>query len=210
MEYDKIYEYIEDIYEQNTKVTRKEFIEKTQLKEFIPVVDQDVARFLKLMIKIVKPKRILEIGTSIGYSTTSMAQIVKEYGGKITTVEYDEKAAGQAKINFINAGVDDVIEIKLGDARKIIPKLKEEYDLIFQDVDKRLYSLLFKDCLRILKTGGILMADDALFPVMDLDERWNDQIEPIRQFNELIAACPELDSTLLPIGDGVIVAVKKE
>lgn len=210
MDYDKIYEYIEEVYEQNTKITKKEFIEKTQLKDFIPVVDQDVARFLKLIIKIVKPKKILEIGTSIGYSTTSMAQIVKEYGGKITTVEYDEKAAEQAKINFINTGVDDVIEIKLGDARKIVPKLKEEYDLIFQDVDKRLYPLLFKDCLRLLKTGGMLMADDALFPVMDLDKKWNDQIEPISQFTELVVTCPELDSTLLPIGDGFIVAVKKK
>ena len=152
----------------------------------------------------------MEIGTSIGYSTTSMAQIVKEYGGKITTIEYDEKVAAQAKLNFISAGVEDFIELKIGNAEKIIPDMEEKFDLIFQDVDKRLYPLLFDDCLRILKTGGLLIAEDTLFPVLDLDERWHCLIEPIEQFNELVVNCLKLDSTFLPIGDGLIVAVKKD
>lgn len=209
MNFDKINLYIKELYEQNEGLTKQEFVNKTQLKEFIPVVDDDVARFLKLIIKITKPRRILEIGTSIGYSTTSMAQIVKDYGGKITTIEYDEKVAKQAKLNFINAGVEDVIELKIGDAKEIIPNLNEEFDLIFQDVDKRLYPLLFNDCLRILNTGGLLIAEDTLFPVLDLDEKWHNLIEPIKQFNELVVSCSQLDSSLLPIGDGVIIAVKK-
>lgn len=209
MDFDKINLYINGLYKQNDELTRQEFIDKTQLKDFIPVVDDDVARFLKLIIQITKPKRILEIGTSIGYSTTSMAQVVKGYGGKITTIEYDEKVASQAKVNFINAGVEDFIEMKIGDARKIIPDIREEYDLIFQDVDKNLYPLLFNECLRILKSGGLLIAEDTLFPVLDLEEKWQTLIKPIEQFNELIINCKQLESTLLPIGDGVIIAIKK-
>lgn len=204
----EISEYIEKLYEQKGEMNRIEFINKTELKEFIPVVDDDVARFLKLIIQITKPRRILEIGTSIGYSTASMAHMVKEYGGRITTIEYDEKVAAQAKKNFKNAKIQEVIDLKIGDAREIIPALKEKYDLIFQDVDKRLYPLLFNDCLRLLYKGGLLLAEDTLFPVLDLEEKWHDLIEPIKEFNEMVVSCPQLDSTLLPIGDGVIIAVK--
>lgn len=209
MDFEKIESYIKGLYEEKEELTRKEFIEKTELKDFIPVVNDDVARLLKLFIRLTKPKRILEIGTSIGYSTTSMAQIVKEYGGKITTVEYDEIVAKQAKENFIKAGVDEYIEIKIGDAKEIIPNLKEEYDMIFQDVDKNLYPVLFKTCLKLLKTGGLFIAEDTLLPVLDLDPKWQDLIEPIKEFNKLVIKSSEIDSTLLPIGDGVIVAVKK-
>jgi len=206
---DKASAYIEELYKEKSRITRQEFISKTLFKDFIPVVDDDVARFLKLMIRIIKPARILEIGTSVGYSTVSMAQVAKEYGGKITTVEFDERVAEQARLNFINAGLDDVIEIKIGDAKEIIPDLNEEFDLIFQDVDKGLYPLLFDDCIRLLRAGGVLIAEDTLFPVLDLDERWHNLIEPIRQFNKLVVGCPEVESSLLPIGDGVIIAVKK-
>ena len=209
MDLNKINSYISSLYERKEELNKKEFISKTQLKDFIPVVDDDVARLLKLIIRITRPMRILEIGTSIGYSTVSMAQIVKEYGGLITTIEYDEKVALQAKANFINAGVEEYIKLKLGDARRIILNLDEEYDLIFQDVDKKLYPLLFNDCIRKLKTGGLLIAEDTLFPVLSLEAKWQDLIEPIKQFNELVVNCPELDSTLLPVGDGVIIAVKK-
>ena len=76
-------------------------------------------------------------------------------------------------------------------------------------MDKRLYPLLFDDCLRLLRSGGILVAEDTLFPVLDLDKKWWDLIAPIRQFNAMVVSSPALQSTLLPIGDGVIVAVKR-
>ena len=189
---------------------RKEFVNKTGWKDFVPVVDDDAARFLQLILQMKKPKHILEIGTSIGFSTTAMALTAREYGGTITTIEFDNTAAEQAKRNFERSGVDDIIHIEFGDARQIVPCfLDNSFDFIFQDVDKRLYPVLLKDCIRILSSGSVFIADDALFQIMELDERWNDQVGPMREFNRLVDASPDLESTLLPIGDGMIVAVKK-
>lgn len=206
---EKYQAYIESLYSGKESLRRKDFVNKTGWKDFVPVVDDDAARFLQLILRMKKPENILEIGTSIGFSATSMALTAREYGGKITTIEFDRTAAEQAKINFGRSGVDDIIQIKFGDACQIVPGFSDDsFDLIFQDVDKRLYPVLLKDCIRILKTGGILIADDALFQAMELDPKWKDQVEPIRDFNRLIAAAPNLESTLLPIGDGMIVAVK--
>lgn len=207
---EKYQAYIEDLYRVKSSLRREEFVNKTSWKDFVPVIEDDAARFLQLMLQMKKPKNILEIGTSIGFSATTMALAARKYGGKITTVEFDKTAAEQAKRNFERSGVDDIIQIKFGDACQIVPGFQDSsFDLVFQDVDNRLYPVLFKDCIRILKTGGIFIADDTLFPAMELDDKWNDQVEPIRRFNCLVADSPELDSTLLPIGDGIIVAVKK-
>ena len=207
---EKYQAYIEDLYSVKSLLRQKEFVGKTSLKDFVPVIEDDAARFLQLILQMKKPKDILEIGTSIGFSATSMALAAREYGGKITTVEFDSTAAEQAKCNFERSGVEDVIQIKLGDACQIVPGFQDgSFDLVFQDVDNKLYPVLFKDCIRILKTGGIFIADDTLFPAMELDARWNDQIEPIRRFNCLVAESPELNSTLLPIGDGMTLAIKK-
>jgi predicted O-methyltransferase YrrM len=185
---EKYQAYIESLYSARGSLKRKEFVNKTGWKDFVPVIDDDAARFLQLILQMKKPKNILEIGTSIGFSATSMALTAREYGGKITTVEFDKTAAEQAKRNFVRIGVDDTIQIKLGDARQIVPSFSDNsFDFIFQDVDKRLYPVLLKDCIRILKTDGIFIADDALFPVMGLDPKWNSLVEPMSEFNRLIA-----------------------
>ncbi len=209
MDFQRVNTYIEALYEHNNQTNKAAFIQATQLKDFIPVVDDDVARLLQLLVRITRPRRILEIGTSIGYSTTSMAMMLKEYGGKITTVEFDAAVAAQARQNFLHAGVEHVIDVCIGDALEIVPALAPAYDMIFQDVDKKLYPRLLPDCLRLLRPGGLLIAEDTLFPALDLHPRWHDLIEPIHQFNQMVVNSPELDSTLLPIGDGVIVAVKR-
>jgi len=129
-DFDKANDYIESLYKEQG-VDRDKYIDETEFKDFIPVVDQDVSRMIQVLVKIVKPKKILEIGTSIGYSTVSFAKAVKEYGGKVTTIELDEKVAQQALKNFEAQGVAEIIDMKVGDACEILPKINEEFDIIF-------------------------------------------------------------------------------
>jgi predicted O-methyltransferase YrrM len=164
---------------------------------------------LYLLTRLTNARRILEIGTSIGYSTVSMANAIKGYDGKILTIEYDQHVAQQAMKNFERAGVAQNIEVKIGDAREIVPQIREQFDLIFQDVgDKELYPLLFDDCVRLLKPRGLLLAEDTLFPVMELDSKGTHFVAPIQKFNEMVADNSFLESTVLPIGDGLTIAVK--
>lgn len=89
--------YIENLYQTKNTLRRKDFIERTGWRDFVPVVDDDAARFLQLVLQLKKPLSILEIGTSLGFSTTSMALTAKRYGGKIITVEFDQNVADQAQ-----------------------------------------------------------------------------------------------------------------
>lgn len=208
MDYDKINNYIKELYSGKEEMTKNKFSENTEIKDFIPVIDDDVSRFLKIIISIKRPLNILEIGTSIGYSAVSMASEAKKYGGRVFTIEYDEKVANQALKNFEKAGLENIHLLK-GDAREIMSNINEKFDLIFQDTDKKLYSELFNKCLDILNPGGLFIAEDVLFPVIDLEEKWHDLIEPIKNFNDTAVKCKYIESTILPIGDGVMLAVKK-
>jgi predicted O-methyltransferase YrrM len=204
-------QYINALYE-NRGVNKKKYVESTDLKKFGSIIDEDVSRMLQLIIQLTHPENILEIGTSIGYSTVSMAHAIKDYNGKIITIESDEVVARQAIKNFQERGLAEFIQVKIGDAEEIIPQIQEKFDIIFQDVgDKKLYPILLDDCLRILKPGGLLLAEDTLFPVMfKSKEHEEDFIKPIHKFNENIANNPNLESTILSIGDGLTIAYKKE
>lgn len=211
MDFAKACAYIESLYKKR-KLTQKQYIKATALKKFGPVIDDDVARMLQVLITLLRPEKILEIGTSVGFSTVSMAKAVQPYGGKITTIEFDAKVAEQAIENFAREKVIDQIEVIIGDASEMVPLLNEEYDLIFQDVgDKRLYAALLDDCVRLLKPGGVLLAEDTLLPVTLLPVfKWAKMREALAAFNKKVAGCPLLESTLLPVGDGLTVAVKRE
>jgi len=203
--------YINRLYEKRG-INREEYIKFTELEKFGSIIDEDVSRTLQVLFKITRPRKVLEIGTSIGYSTVSMASIVKEYGGKITTIERDEHVAEQAIKNFERFGVSENIEVKIGDAQEILPQMEsDKFDVIFQDVgDKRLYPVLFDDCIRILKSNGLLLAEDTLFPVMDrFKQHHKELVAAINKFNEIVTKDPDLESTILSIGDGLTIAIKK-
>lgn len=212
MNFAKVSAYIESLYEER-QLTQKQYTEDTALKGFGPVVDDDVARMLQVLITIIKPQKVLEIGTSIGFSTVSMAKAIKHYGGTIVTIEMDEDVARQAVKHFEREGVTGQIELRIGEARTITSGMNEEFDLIFQDVgDKKLYNEMLEDYIRLLKPGGLLVAEDTLFPVFDFGSDCGDltqMCEALATFNKKIADCPQFESTLLPIGDGLTVAVKR-
>lgn len=209
MDFAQVSAYIESLYEKR-KLTRKQYTEDTELKDFVPVVDDDVARMLQVLITLTRPRKILEIGTSIGFSTVSMAKVVKRYGGRIVTIEMDAKVANQAVKNFEREGVNEQIELRIGEARTVASGMSEEFDLIFQDVgDKKLYGDMLEDYIRLLKPGGLLVAEDTLFPVFDFASEYGPMCEALDAFNKKMADCPQFESTLLPIGDGFTVAVKK-
>ena len=208
MNLEKATSYINALYEKKG-FSKKRYIEATELQKFGIVVDDDVSRMLYLLTRLTNARRILELGTSIGYSTVSMANAIKGCDGKILTIECDQHVAQQAMKNFERAGVAQNIEVKIGDAHEIVPRIQEQFDLIFQDVgDKGLYPLLFGDCVRLLRPGGLLLAEDTLFPVMELDSKWTRSVAPIQKFNEMVADTSLLESTILPIGDGLTIAVK--
>lgn len=208
MNYETIHTYIESLYNQNLPSAKQTYIKKSEITDFIPVIDDDVARMISLLISVKKPMHVLEIGTSIGYSSVSIAKTLQTYGGHLTTIEYDQEVAAQASALFLKSNVDHIITLSIGDARDILPSLHGPYDLIFQDADKHLYTQLFDECLRLLAPEGLFLAEDTLFPVIDLDEKWHDLISPIEAFNQKVIQCPQLTSTILPIGDGLMIAQK--
>ena len=204
-DFEDVKKYIESLYDGS----RKEYLENTSLKEFTPVIDDDAARLLEMIISMKKPARILEIGTSVGFSTISMARTAARFGTKIKTIEYDGKVADQAGLNFEHEDFGESIEILRGDAVKILREMNEKFDMIFMDFDKNLYSVVLKDCIRNLSDGGILVADDTLFPVEEPGERWGDLVNGIIRFNRQVADDTSLRSTILPVGDGMTLIMKR-
>ncbi|MFW9911019.1 MAG: O-methyltransferase [Candidatus Thorarchaeota archaeon] len=201
--------YIGELYEEAYSPTVSEYIEFLGIDEFEPVIEDEMAHLFKLLLKLTKPMRILEIGMSIGYSTTSMALAVKDHGGRITALEIDENIVPAAKRAFKHYNVHDVIDIKIGDANEMIRTLESEsFDVVFQDASKRLYPVMLEDCVRVLKKGGLFLIDDTLFPVIREKRDWTDSFRAIHEFNQMILEAGVF-STLLPIGEGCTVAVKE-
>jgi predicted O-methyltransferase YrrM len=205
MEFEKLTNYIEDIYRDYGMTSTDEFVGATGMKDFCPVIQTETARLLMLLLRAKRPEKVLEIGTSIGYSAASMARVVKEWGGRIITIEFDEKVADQARKNFESAGVSGVIEVLIGDALELVPRMKERYDFIFLDPFNDIYHRLLEDCVNLLNRGGMLVADDTLFPVLKREGLDS----PLHEYNKRVARNADLESTILPVGDGVTIAVKK-
>jgi predicted O-methyltransferase YrrM len=203
--------YVRTIYVKKDLPSAKEYLEKIEYKGSMPIVEDDIARLFQVLLQLTRPKRILEIGMNVGFSTTVLALIAKEFDGTVTTIEYNDNVVMPARIAFKREGVDDRIEILIGDAKEILPSLESEsFDMVFQDSDKCLYGPLLDDCIRILRKGGLLLFDDSLFPLVHEREGWKraDDI-CIDKFNKKIATRKDIVSTILPLGEGITIAIKR-
>ena len=136
-----------------------EKIKQKALEEHIPIIMDDTLEVIEKELKNNPPKRILEIGTAVGYSAMCFSKFLEE-GGKIDTIERDEERIKEAKINIKNVGVEEKINIHEGDAVEILPTLNEKYDMVFIDAAKGKYPFFLKESLRMINENGIIFADN--------------------------------------------------
>lgn len=173
-------------------------------------ITKDTGIFYNILLKIHKPKKILEIGTSVGYSTLWFADAIMGKNSKIITIEQNPHKISVAQKNFRKAGVSKMIEIKEGTAKDVLIELKKSlksnsknyFDFVFIDADKEQYSIYFDICLSMLKKDGIIAADNILYPI-----RFK---KYIKKYLNHIHGIPSVESTQFPIGNGQEISFKKK
>ena len=209
--YDYMEQYLRELIPANTGIL--EDLESFALENKVPIVQKETAKFLELMITMNKPKKVLELGTAIGYSAILMNQAS---GGvsEITTIERDEKMIELAKTNVEKYGLQNKITVLQGDCLEILENLHDEYDMIFMDAGKGHYNHFLPHCLRLLKKEGVLIADNVLFRGMvaskELVKRRKITIvKRMKSYLELVSNNEELITSVIPMGDGISVTVRR-
>ena len=183
-------------------------------ENMVPIVHKEVAQMLKVLLKVQRPKRILEVGCAIGYSSILFASSL-DGDVEIITVERNEKMIEQAKQNIKRAGLESKITILEGDAEEILKNIKGEFDMIFLDAAKGQYKLFYDMIIDNLKTDGLLISDNILYKGMVAHDdfvvrRKRTIVNRMRGYLDYICECDYLDTSLIPIGDGVALSYKKE
>lgn len=179
----------------------------------VPIIPHETARFLSVLLTLKKPKHILEIGTAVGFSSSLMAQYIPE-DGTITTIDRFEVMLKDARVNIERMGLTDTIKILEGDAADILPTLEGPYDVIFMDAAKGQYGNFLPHCIRLLPVGGMLIVDDVLQggdiaqSRFEVPRRQRTIHKRMRNFLWDISHSDLLESSIIPIGDGVALCVK--
>jgi len=188
-------------------------IEKFAIETYVPIIRKDMQAYLRYVMKSISPMRILEVGTAIGFSALLMSEYAPE-GCHITTIENYEPRIPIARENFKKAKKDDVIRLIEGDALEVLPKLEEEYDLIFMDAAKGQYINYLPDLIRLLKVGGTLISDNVLQDGDIIESKYaivrrNRTIHNrMREYLYELKHNDHLTTAILPVGDGITVSVK--
>lgn len=191
-----------------------EEIKKEALADRVPIIRSETASLLKFLISLVKPMRILEVGTAVGYSAIMMSEVMSK-GAKITTIEKFEPRIPIAKENFRRAGKEDVITLLEGDALEWLKRLHGPYDMIFMDAAKGQYIHFFPEIMRLLADGGLLISDNILQDGDIMESRFavtrrNRTIHSrMREYLYTLKHTDGLVTSLIPIGDGVAVSTKQ-
>lgn len=185
-------------------------IDKEGRENNIPIISREVANFLKLIIRSKGIKNILEIGTATGFSGVFMLSNTEE--GRLTTVDINEERISEARKNFEKAGLIDRVEFLQGDGKEVIRSLEPGYDLIFIDGAKSDYKEIFERSLELLDQDGIIICDNVLFRGMVADEEPNKRYKTIvrnmREFLDYAFKLPHAHSSLLPLGDGLLLTIR--
>ena len=177
-------------------------------KNKVPIVGPAVARVLYQLAVISGAKKIFEMGSAIGYSTIWWARAVGD-GGRVVYTDGDPKNADKARRYFERAGVHRRITVRVGDAFEFLSEEKEQYDIIFNDVDKIDYPRALRLALPRLKSGGLFITDNVLWSGKVSQPDPDATTKAILEFNKLIYESKDLFTTILPLRDGVAVCTKR-
>ena len=189
-------------------------LEMEALRDHVPIIRRETQSLLKVLLELTAPSRILEVGTAVGFSALLMSTYCPGEC-RITTIENYEKRISAARENFKKAGKEKQITLLEGDAQKVLKTLEEPFDFIFMDAAKGQYIHFLPDILRLLVKGGILISDNVL---QDGDiiqshfavERRNRTIyKRMREYLSTLKNSSELETAILPLGDGVALSVRK-
>ena len=190
-----------------------ETIEREALDSFVPIIRKEMQSFLKVLLAIKKPKRILEVGTAIGFSAILMSEYAPE-DCEITTIEKYEKRIPIALENFKRAGKEDKITLIEGDALEVLKGLDGEYDFIFMDAAKGQYIYYMPEVIRLLSKDGVLVSDNVLQDGDIIEsrfavERRNRTIHSrMREYLYELKHHELLETSIIPLGDGVALSTK--
>ena len=188
--------------------------EQEALDTFVQIIRKETQSFLKVLLMMKKPLRVLEVGTAIGFSAILMSEYIPEQG-HITTIEKYEKRIPIAKENFRRAGKEDQITLIEGDALEVMKSLNGPYDFIFMDAAKGQYIHYMPEAIRLLEPGGVLVSDNVLQDGDIIESRYaverrNRTIHSrMREYLYELKHKEELQTSILPLGDGVALSVKK-
>lgn len=191
-----------------------EYLEQDAINSNIPIIKREVQSLLRVILSIYKPNNILEIGTAIGYSSILMSQYINS-NGQIVTIERNKKMIKKAKENIKNANKDHLITIIEGDALEELEKIDGQFDFIFMDAAKGQYLYLLPYCLKLLKTNGVLISDNVLQGGNIAKSRYSIPRRQrtihvrMREYLYMINNHPNLETSILPIADGLTISYKK-
>ena len=189
-------------------------IEKEAIADEVPIIRKEMGNLLKVLLQLVQPERILEVGTAVGYSSILMSENMPEKC-TITTIENYDKRIPVARNNFKRAGKENVITLIEGDALEVLKTLEGPYDFIFMDAAKGQYINYLPDIKRILRKGGLLISDNVLQEGEIVQSKYgvtrrNRTIhERMREYVYMLTHSDEVVTTVVPIGDGITLSVKK-
>ena len=174
----------------------------------IPIVGPAVGRLLYQLAGMIKARTVFEMGSAIGYSTIWWARAVGE-GGRVHYTDSDAKNVEKARRYFERAGVAERITIHRGDAIELLSEQKEPFDIVFNDIDKDDYPRVLRLVGPHLKKGGLFVTDNVLWSARVVQKNPDATTKAIQEFNRQLYKSPEFDTTILPVRDGVAVAIKK-
>ena len=189
-------------------------IEKEAIADEVPIIRKEMGNLLKVLLQLVQPERILEIGTAVGYSSILMSENMP-HNCTITTIENYDKRIPVAKNNFKRAGKEDVITLIEGDALEVLKTLDGPYDFIFMDAAKGQYINYLPDIKRVLRKGGLLISDNILQEGEIVESRYavtrrNRTIHArIREYVYELTHSEDFVTSIVPIGDGITLSVKQ-